>query len=327
MNITPQAPTLSIPTAVNPQTDNLRRENNIREVIAKPAAASQSAAEKGVASEKERGRSPAQNSENVDFENIRKQAELAAKTINGDSDRQNGSSGERSNAEEFLDKESGAENEAENEQSAEKSPDGSPAPNSREEFTEKKIINELKLRDQEVRSHELAHASAGGTTTGAPTYSYEVGPDGKKYAVAGEVSVDLSTVSGNPRATITKMQKVHAAALAPANPSAQDNRVAATAARVILQAQSELAALNLDDPSKAKDLNIQSKSNNVLSEQENNKSEDYDTLVNRTLESQEAIAPSRDSSVDERALRIENFYSGINKAYEKEPSFNFKLTA
>jgi hypothetical protein len=325
MNITPQTPTLSIPTAVNPQTDNLRRENNVREVIAKPAAASQSAAEKGVASDKERGRSPAQNSENIDFENIRKEAELAAKTISGDSGRQGGSSEEKSNAEEFLEKE--ASTEEEDEKSGEKIDDDSTAKNSREEFTEKKILNELKLRDQEVRSHELAHASAGGSTTGAPSYTFEVGPDGKKYAVGGEVSVDLSTVNGNPRATINKMQKVHAAALAPANPSAQDTRVAATASRIILQAQSELAALNLEDPSKAKDLNIQSKSNDVLSKQRSDNSEDYDTLVNRTLESQENIAPSRDRSVDERALRIENFYSGINKAYEKEPSFNFKLTA
>jgi len=327
MNITPQTHTLSIPTAVNPQTDNLRRENNIREVIAKPAAAAQSAAEKGVASEKERGRTPAQNNENVDFENIRKQAELEAKTINGESDRQNGSSDERSNAEKFLDNETEAETDTENDQAVEKSPNGSSASNISEEFIEKKILNELKQRDQEVRSHELAHASAGGVTTGAPSYTFEVGPDGKKYAVAGEVSVDLSSVKGNPRATITKMQKVHAAALAPANPSAQDTRVAATAARIILQAQSELAAINSDDPSKEKDLNIKSKSNDVLSRQRSEESEDFETLVNRTLESQEKIAPSRDITVDERALRIESFYSGINQAYEKESSSHFLLTA
>ena len=51
------------------------------------------------------------------------------------------------------------------------------------------------------------------------------------------MSVDLSAVDGNPQATIAKMQKVHAAALAPANPSIQDTRVAASAARTILQAQ------------------------------------------------------------------------------------------
>ena len=86
MNITP-AINVSIPTVVNPQTDTLRRENNQREVIAQPAAASQSAAEKGVASERERGRSPAQNNEQVDFENIRKQAELANNAISEESEK------------------------------------------------------------------------------------------------------------------------------------------------------------------------------------------------------------------------------------------------
>jgi hypothetical protein len=327
MNITPQAPTLSIPTAVNPQTDNLRRENNVREVIAKPAAASQSGAEKGVASDKERGRSPAQNNENVDFESIRKQAESEAKTINGEGERQNGSSDEKSSAEDFLEKKATAEAEAEKDEALEKVPDGSLDSDSQKVIAEQKIINELKLRDQEVRTHELAHASVGGPSTGAPSYTFEVGPDGKKYAVGGEVSVDLSTVDGNPRATIAKMQKVHAAALAPANPSIQDTRVAASAARTILQAQSELAAINLEDPSKAKDLNLQIKSSDVFSKEGNESSEDYDTLVNRTLESQEKIAPSRETSVDERALRIESFYSGIIQAYEKGPSSHFQLTA
>ena len=61
MNITPQAPTLSIPTAVNQPTDSLRRENNIREVIAKPAAASQSAADKNATSEKDKGKTSSHN--------------------------------------------------------------------------------------------------------------------------------------------------------------------------------------------------------------------------------------------------------------------------
>ena len=56
------------------------------------------------------------------------------------------------------------------------------------------------------------------------------------------MSVDLSSVAGDPHATITKMQKVHAAALAPINPSTQDTRVAASASRIILQAQSEILA-------------------------------------------------------------------------------------
>ena len=327
MNITPQAPTLSIPTAVNLPTDSLRRENNIREVITKTAAASQSAADKSATSEKEKGKTSAQNSEKIDFENISKQAELEAKTINGESDRKNDSSDENSSAEDFLEKKATEKTEAEEEEALETAPDGSLDPDSQKEFADQKIITELKLRDQEVRTHELAHASVGGPTTGAPSYTFEVGPDGNKYAVGGEVSVDLSKVDGNPRATIAKMQKVHAAALAPANPSIQDTRVAAAAARSILQAQSELAAINLDDPSKAKDLHIQIKSNDVFTKKGSEQSEDFDTLVNRTLDSQEQIAPTRDISVDERALRIESFYSGINQAYEKNTSSHFQLTA
>jgi hypothetical protein len=324
MNITPQTHTLSIPTAVNPQTDTLRRENNLREVIAKPEAASQSAAEKGAASDKERGRAPAQDNESIDFENIRKQAELEAKTINGESDREKGSS-EQSAQQKLIDGDDDPENELQSEASA----DESPEPNSLEDFAQKKALTELKLLDQEVRTHELAHASVGGATTGAPSYTFEVGPDGKKYAIGGEVSVDLSRIDGNPRATIAKMQKVHAAALAPAKPSIQDTRVASSAAKIILQAQSELAAISLENPDKAKELNVLIKPNDVLEKErsENSDDVDFDTLVNRTLDSQEQIAPSRDISVDERSLRIENFYSGINQAYEKEPNFHFQLTA
>ncbi|AOW77434.1 hypothetical protein A3Q34_11530 [Colwellia sp. PAMC 20917] len=327
MNITPQTPTLSIPTAVNPQTDSLRRENNIREVIAKPAASNQSAAEKGVASDRERGRTPAQNNENVDFESIRKQAESATKTISGDSNRESGSSEQQSAAETFLANENAIEDDSENGQNSASSPDGKPAPNSREAFTEQRIINELQLRDQEVRAHELAHASVGGASTGSPSYTFEMGPDGKKYAVGGEVSVDLSTVNGDPRATITKMQKVYAAALAPADPSIQDTRVAASASRAILQAQTELAAISSAETSKAKNVTVQGKSSDVFSAEENQETEDFDTLVNRTLASQDEIIANRDSSVDERALRIESLYAGITQAYEKEPSFHFQLTA
>ncbi|TWX58586.1 putative metalloprotease CJM1_0395 family protein [Colwellia hornerae] len=326
MNITPQTPTLSIPTAVNPQTDSLRRENNIREVITKPTASSQSPAEKGVASDKERGRTPAQNNENVDFESIRKQAESATKTINGDSNRESGSSDQQSTTDGFYANEDAIEDDSENGQSSTGSPDGTAA-SSREAFTEQRIINELQLRDQEVRAHELAHASVGGASTGSPSYTFETGPDGKKYAVGGEVSVDLSTVNGDPRATISKMQKVYAAALAPADPSIQDTRVAASASKAILQAQTELVAISLADSSEAKNTTIQGKSSDVFSAEENQETEDFDTLVNRTLASQDEIVPNRDSAVDERALRIESLYSGITTAYEKEPSFHFQLTA
>jgi len=109
-----------------------------------------------------------------------------------------------------------------------------------QQLQEDKVVNQLRSRDREVRSHETAHASAGGTLAGAPQLSFTTGPDGKRYADSGEVSIDTSRVSGNPDATINKMRQVRNAALAPANPSAQDLKVAAIASQVAGQAQVEL---------------------------------------------------------------------------------------
>ena len=105
---------------------------------------------------------------------------------------------------------------------------------------EKKIVAELKRIDQEVKAHEQAHKAAGGQyATGGASYQYQQGPDNNRYAVAGEVSIDTSPVSGDPTATKLKMQQVRRAALAPANPSAQDLRVAAQASQAALQAAAE----------------------------------------------------------------------------------------
>ncbi|OZG71509.1 hypothetical protein BTA51_19665 [Hahella sp. CCB-MM4] len=103
------------------------------------------------------------------------------------------------------------------------------------------IVSELSSRDREVRSHEQAHLSVGGVYATAPQFSYERGPDGRNYAVGGEVSIDAGTVPGNPEATIRKLEQVRRAALAPAEPSPQDRRVAAQASQGILQAQADLA--------------------------------------------------------------------------------------
>ncbi len=105
---------------------------------------------------------------------------------------------------------------------------------------ELKVVEELKARDREVRAHEQAHKTVGGQYTGAISFSYQSGPDGKRYAVGGEVPIDVSPVPGNPQATISKMTIVKAAATAPAQPSTQDIMVAAEAGRILMAAQSEL---------------------------------------------------------------------------------------
>ena len=103
-------------------------------------------------------------------------------------------------------------------------------------------VKELKERDAEVRAHEAAHAATGGSFAGSPSYEYQVGPDGKRYAVGGEVKIDTAPVEGDPQATIQKLQQVQAAALAPAEPSDQDRKVAQAAAAALREAQAELAA-------------------------------------------------------------------------------------
>lgn len=103
-------------------------------------------------------------------------------------------------------------------------------------------LTRMQARDREVRAHEQAHLAAGGRwVTSGPSYSYQTGPDGRRYAVGGEVGIDSSPVSGDPQATIDKARQVRAAALAPAEPSAQDLKVAARASAMEQKAQAELA--------------------------------------------------------------------------------------
>jgi hypothetical protein len=100
-------------------------------------------------------------------------------------------------------------------------------------------VNRLRQRDAEVRRHEAAHATAGGPFAGAPSYKYVRGPDGRLYAVGGEVKIDV-TPAGSPQATIAKMEQIIRAALAPADPSPQDRAIAAAAQQIKLRAEAEV---------------------------------------------------------------------------------------
>lgn len=112
---------------------------------------------------------------------------------------------------------------------------------------EQKQVDELEQRDREVRQHEQAHLSAAGPyALGGPTFDFQTGPDGKRYAIGGEVQIDTSPVDGDPEATIQKMETVRAAALAPQDPSGQDRSVAAQAAREIQKARTEQASPQQD---------------------------------------------------------------------------------
>jgi hypothetical protein len=103
-------------------------------------------------------------------------------------------------------------------------------------------ISKLKARDREVRAHEAAHVAVGGSVVrSGARLSYTRGPDGVQYATGGEVSIDTSKAS-SPEATLAKAERIRRAALAPAQPSAQDRAIAAQAARMAMQARQEIAA-------------------------------------------------------------------------------------
>ena len=339
MNITPHAANLSLATVVNPPTEGLRRDNHQRQIITQVTATNPAAAEKGVASEKERARTPAQVNEQVDFANLRKQTEHAASSIaeQEQGKQQQGEQSSQHNSEHKQEEQNADAGVA-------TSGDDKDNEASKQALADEKIISQLQQRDKEVKAHELAHATIGGSATGSPSYTFKMGPDGKKYAVGGEVAVDLSSVAGDPQATIMKMQKVHAAALAPANPSTQDTRVAASAVQKILEAQSEILSINSDAATQTNNAssNLNIKSNPSSNDNQGDNSTDFDSLIKQTLSAQEAIISSssnqklasnqstdsvQSNEVQQRAQRIESFYFTVSQGYENPDNFQFELTA
>ncbi|HVR60870.1 MAG TPA: putative metalloprotease CJM1_0395 family protein [Polyangia bacterium] len=106
---------------------------------------------------------------------------------------------------------------------------------------DQQVVQKLAARDVAVRAHEAAHMAAAGGLGGGASYTYETGPDGRRYAVGGEVPVQLAS-GRTPDETIQNAETVRAAALAPADPSAQDLAVAAQASQMEAQARQQKAA-------------------------------------------------------------------------------------
>jgi hypothetical protein len=213
MNIvTPIPTTVSFVTA-NVNTEAARRDNTLRETVPATSASENSAAETGVGSEADRVKAPGQPPPPLTYERPQNQS-----AQNQQADGKNSS--DKDNGE---DPSAGKEN----------------AESRQQEQAEQQELEDLKQRDLEVRSHEQAHASIGGQFAGPPQYEYETGPDGERYAVGGEVSIDISE-ENTPEETIRKMQQVKAAALAPAEPSPQDLRVATEATQKSVEARNEI---------------------------------------------------------------------------------------
>ena len=213
MNILPPVPTPTVFNVGTVNTESVRKENLQRETVPALAANEKSAAETGLGSEADKAKNAGQAPQPLTYEKPVPQNAQQLNTQN-DAAKDNG-----------QDASAGKEN----------------AEDQQQQQAEQKQLSELKKRDAEVKAHEQAHASIGGQYASAPKYEYEVGPDGKRYAVGGEVSIDISEAS-TPEETLRKAQQVKAAALAPAEPSPQDFRVATEATQMALEARTEIAA-------------------------------------------------------------------------------------
>ena len=100
-------------------------------------------------------------------------------------------------------------------------------------------VARMKSTEQRIRAHEAAHMAAGGAFAGGVSYMYSKGPDGKMYITGGEVPIQAPE-GKTPEETIENMQIVRRAALAPADPSAQDLAVAAAAMQIESRARAAI---------------------------------------------------------------------------------------
>lgn len=101
-------------------------------------------------------------------------------------------------------------------------------------FNQQQFNTFKKERYNEIYRHELAHKRAGGAMAGAIVI--EKDENGVPYA--GHVAIKMPALSKeNPSKTINQAQTVIKSAMAPANPSEQDYKVAAEARQILEQAQ------------------------------------------------------------------------------------------
>ena len=188
---------------------------------------------------------------------------------------------------------------------------------------EQKQIDELKARDREVKTHEQAHIAAGGSyVKGGATYDYQTGPDGKQYAVGGSVNIDTSPVDGDPEATIAKAQVVIKAALAPAEPSGQDQKVASAARQMMSEARKELTSQNNAEINADTNTDTENKTGTV-SESENNTENTANSNTTVNTDSSTSSANTNISS-KESADKANNTDNASNTAATQAPVQNMR---
>ena len=117
------------------------------------------------------------------------------------------------------------------------------------EQEEQKEVEKIRRIDREVKRRELAHrAVAGNYVRGVVSFEYVTGPDGKKYAVEGHITIDAGPILNNPEASIRKAQAIKRAKL--------DRSVSAEVAKMEREARMDLKTeqrKESDDATKSND--------------------------------------------------------------------------
>jgi hypothetical protein len=101
-------------------------------------------------------------------------------------------------------------------------------------------VAKLQARDREVRAHEAAHAAVAGSFANGIEYTYQMGPDGKMYAVGGKTKISIPA-GLTPEQELAAARQLRAAANAPGDPSAQDLAVSAKASQAEAEATLKIA--------------------------------------------------------------------------------------
>lgn len=184
-------------------------------------------------------------------------------------------------------------------------------------------VQRLQQAEREVIAHEQAHMSVGGPYAGSATYSYTEGPDGKRYVTGGEVSIH-APAGKDAEETARIMNQVKRAALAPANPSSQDMKVAARAAAAEQAALREQAIDKSLEASEALRQDIQSNYKERLEERDSDissqtKAEDVTAGHNEMRLHRQAQIAENQLRAEERNLDAVEIEEGaVQQDYERK---------
>ncbi len=169
-------------------------------------------------------------------------------------------------------------------------------------------LRELQSIDRNVKAHEVAHQAAGGGLAGAASFSYTRGPDNQMYAVAGEVPIRMQQ-GRTPEETIANARQIAAAAMAPADPSPQDYKVAANAIKMEFEARAEAMKIKAEE-SKEK-------------EEENKDKENQNSDKNNEIKKDDKEKPNQ-TNFDKD---FKNFISKIYQQNTQNNEINFNIAS